>query len=183
MGIRVPAGKPVASGQPDASAELTEARARIAQLERDARAAAEAKVESYPPQVEDRTRTPTPSPSSGPEAKVDRAVGHGVRLLLARYGWPALAALGIGGAALRPAADPAKQDATLTNVEAMRADVALIREQLAGVLRREAGRDAYTRCLEETLDDVGSQLLPAQDRAGSAQPIRAYVSRCQRLRP
>jgi len=167
---------------------LAEERAKVARLERDARAAAEAKVETFPPKIEQRH--PSPVPSSAP-SKVDAAIGKAVRTtatrLAERYGlMPLLLVFGLGGSVVaiaKPTADPAKTDAVLASQEAMRADVALLREQVAGMLKREAGRDQYTKCLEESLDEIGEQLLPAQDRLGSASPLRAYVKRCQRLRP
>lgn len=164
--------------------ELAKERSKVAQLERDARAAAEAKQVAYPPKVSERS----PSPPAGTRISTppDAAIGKSVRYLLGKL-WPFfVAAAGIGGgvtAVAKPSADPVKQDATLANTEALRADVALIREQLTGVIKREASRDAYTKCLEESIDDVGEQVLPAQDRLGSAAPLRAYVKRCQRLRP
>lgn len=162
--------------------ELAEERAKTARLERDVRAEAEARQATYPPSV----RTQSPVPSTTP-AKVDQAIGASVRHLLAKAAPLLLAAAGIGGGAtavLKPSADPAKADAVLASQEAMRADVALLREQVAGMLKREAARDQYTVCLEEALEDMGSQLLPAQDRQGSAVPLRAWIrQRCQRLRP
>lgn len=172
---------PGPSVEPDLRSALAAAEKRNQELERRERVRVEAAgPNSWPPKVQ---RSQSPVPSSSPEAKVDRAIGGTVRLLLARFGWPALAALGIGGAALKPTADPVKTDATLAIVEGMRADVALIREQLSGVIRREAARDAYLRCVDEGMVDLGQQLLPAVDRQGNAQPLRAFVDRCQRLRP
>ena len=123
------------------------------------------------------------SSSQSPEAKLERTVGQLVMLVIRRFGWPALAAaLGLAGV-LKPAADPAKADATLANTEAMRAELTAIREQLSGVIKREAARDAYIRCVDEGVNEIGSQLLPAQDKQGAAAPLRAWIDRCQRLRP
>lgn len=185
---RVPADETVPSArQRDREALLLQAlndeRAKTARLERDARAAGEARIQSFPPKVEQRSVTPVPS--SAPN-KVDEATGKLVRHLLRRF-WPLLlgaAGLGAGGAgALKPAADPVKTDAMAANLEAMRADVSVMRDQLTSVLKWQSAQGPYTKCLEEALDEIGSQVLPAQDRAGAAQPLRAYVSRCQRLRP
>lgn len=179
-GIRVPADETTRSEPPGASAQAERDRAELAEFRRRERVQVESR---QPGPYQPPMRSPSPVPSSTPEGKVDKAIGATVRLLLARFGWPALAALGIGGAALKPTADPVKTDATLAIVEGMRADVALIREQLSGVIRREAARDAYLRCVDEGMVDLGQQLLPAVDRQGNAQPLRAFVDRCQRLRP
>jgi hypothetical protein len=181
-----PAGETAAAGQLAAVlAERDRLQDELAKAQRDARAGAEAQLQTYPPKVTPQ-RSPSPIPSSTP-AKVDQALGMTVRHLLARAAPFLLAAAGIGGgvtAVAKPSADPAKTDAVLASQEAMRADVALIREQMAGVLKREAARDQYTLCLEEVLDDMGEQVLPAQDRLGSAAPLRAYIKqRCRRLRP
>ncbi len=178
-----PSRTDAAMGRPEASAELTEALAKLAEYERRERVQVESRGPGpYQPPL----RSQSPVPSSTP-AKVDQALGMTVRHLLAKAAPFLLAAAGIGGgvtAVAKPSADPAKTDAVLASQEAMRADVALIREQMAGVLKREAARDQYTLCLEEVLDDVGEQVLPATDRLGSAVPLRAYIKqRCRRLRP
>jgi hypothetical protein len=163
--------------------ELTKTRAEVAELERRERVRLESQGPGpYQPPVE---RKPSPVPSSAP-SKTDAAIGLTVRTLLGKAAPFLLAAAGIGGgvtAVARPSADPAKTDAVLASQEAMRADVSLLREQVAGMLKREAARDQYTRCLEESLDEIGEQLLPAQDRLTNASPLRAYAKRCQRLRP
>lgn len=184
-----PAGGLVAQTPDAASLEALRRRAeaaedRAAELERRARVRDESDSPgaAFPPPV---SRHPSPVPSSTP-AKVDQAIGWSVRHLLAKAAPLLLAAAGIGGGAtavLKPSADPAKTDAVLASQEATRADVALLREQVAGMLKREAARDQYVRCLEESLDEVGEQLLPAQDRLTNASPLRAYVKRCSRLRP
>jgi hypothetical protein len=167
-------------------AEAAEDRAQEA--ERQLRVQAEVRSPAtFPPSV----RTQTPVPSSAP-TKADAAIGKAIRTLAVRIatklGWsPVIVALGLGSGAtavLKPSADPAKANATLVIVEGMRGDVATIRDQLSGVIKREAARDAYTTCIEESLDEVGVQLLPAQDRLANASPLRAYVKqRCARLRP
>ena len=121
--------------------------------------------------------------STAPESKLDRAIGQTLRLLFARFGWPLLAAAGIGGAVLKPAGDPKRDEALLTNFEALRAEVAVMHEQLSSMLKWQAAQAPYTKCLEESLDEIGEQVLPAQDRLANAAPLRAYVKRCQRLRP
>ncbi len=182
-GIRIPVDDTPPSVPPGPSAELLEARAKIAEYERRERVQTESRGPGpYQPPL----RSQSPVPSSAP-SKVDQAIGKGVRLLLGRHVLALLAAAGVGGgvtAIAKPSADPAKADATLVIVEAMRADLAVVREQLTGVIKREAARDQYTQCLESALDEVGEQLLPAQDRLANASPLRAYVKqRCARLRP
>lgn len=182
-GIRIPADETPPSVPPGPSAELLEARAELAEYKRRERVQVESRGPGpYQPPL----RSQSPVPSSAP-SKADAALGMTVRHLLAKALPFLLAAAGIGGgvtAIAKPSADPAKTDATLANVEAMRADLAVIREQLTGVIKREAARDQYTQCLESALDEVGEQLLPAQDRLANASPLRAYVKqRCARLRP
>jgi hypothetical protein len=175
-------------GQPGASArdlkeQLAAERAKVTELERRERVRTESQGPGPYQRPIERRQSPVPSSTPG---KVDQAIGLTVRHLLGRAAPFLLAAAGIGGgitAVAKPSADPAKADAMLASQEAMRADVALLREQVAGMLKREAGRDQYTTCLEESLDEIGEQLLPAQDRLGSAAPLRAYTKRCKRLRP
>jgi hypothetical protein len=182
-----PASESPSAGRLEAKelmAELAKARAEIAERDRRDRVQLESRGPGpYQPPIE---RRPSPVPSSAP-SKTDAAIGLTVRHLLSKAAPFLLAAAGIGGgitAVAKPSADPAKTDAVLASQEAMRADVALLREQVAGMLKREAARDQYVLCLEEVLDDVGEQVLPAQDRLGSAAPLRAYVKqRCKRLRP
>ena len=180
-----PAPQSAADGQLAAVlAERDRLRGELAQAQRDARAAAEAKLETYPPKVEQRI--PTPVPSSAPEAKVDRAVGSLVRVGLRKL-WPLfVAAAGIGGGAtavLKPSADPAKADATLANVEAIHRDLGLVRTQLDGVLDREATRDDFTECLYEQQADYFEQLLPSQQKLVTGQLQRTWVDRCRTRRP
>lgn len=193
---------PPPSQDPDAAsrealrrrAEAAEAKA--AELERRERVRAETdSPATFPPRVEKSTDQRGMAPGRGhtsgdaktDSAAPDAAIGRSLRYLAGRL-WPLfLAAAGVGGgvtAVAKPSVDPAKADAVLASQEAMRADVALLREQVAGMLKREAARDQYTQCLEEALEDMGSQLLPAPDRQGSAAPLRAWIrQRCQRLRP
>lgn len=185
-----PAG--LVAQSPDAAVlEALRRRAEAAEAElvrRDrVRAEAESPAAAFPPPVSaaPSPRRPSPAPASSGGLRIEGPGGW--KLSVPQAAMVALlAAAGIGGgvtAVAKPAADPAKTDALLAAQAAMAADVALVREQLAGVLKREAARDAYVRCLEESLDEIGEQLLPAQDRVGSAAPLRAYVKRCQRLRP
>jgi hypothetical protein len=165
--------------------ELAKERGKTAELERQQRVHREAQGPGpYQPPVQQRSQTPVPS--SVP-SKADAALGASLRALLGRAAPFLLAAAGIGGgvtAVVKPSVDPAKADATLTNVEAMRADLSVVREQLTSVLKWQAAQGPYTKCIEESLDEVGEQVLPAQDRLGSAAPLRAYVKqRCARLRP
>lgn len=197
QGVRIqtpPSGQPSASlpppsQSPDGAAlDALRRRAEAAEirnheLERRERVRTEAASSAtWPPKVERRTGEAEPR-STPPHA----AIGKSVTYLFGKL-WPLfVAAAGIGGgvtAIAKPAADPAKADAVLASQQAMRADVALLTEQVAGMLKREAARDQYVRCLEESLDEVGEQLLPAQDRLSNASPLRAYVKRrCERLRP
>lgn len=181
-----PSGGLVAQTPDQASLEALRRRAeaaeeKAAELERRARVRTETdSPNTWPPKVE--TRTPVPSST----ARTDQATGAVLRVVLSKLAPYLVAAAGVGGGAtavLKPSTDPAKTDAVLVSQEAMRADVALLREQVAGMLKREAARDQYSACLEETLNDVGEQLLPAQDRLVNAAPLRAYTKRCQRLRP
>jgi hypothetical protein len=180
---------PGPAAEPDLRSALAAAEKRNDELERRERVRTEAQSPGgWPPKAEQRPTTP--APSSEP-TKTDAAIGKVVRTtatrLAERYGlMPLLLVFGLGGgvtAIAKPGVDPAKADAILVSQEATRADVALLREQVAGMLKREAARDQYTRCLEESLDEIGEQVLPAQDRLGSAAPLRAYTKRCQRLRP
>lgn len=136
-----------------------------------------------------------PSPAGGTPAQQDptvdlpisdAAIGRGVRHLLKRF-WPLLVGavgLGAGGAgALKPTADPVKQDAVEVRQAALERDHAVVVEQLTGVLKREPQMARYVACLEEQLREVGEQALPAPDRMGSAKPPRPFVERCSRLRP
>jgi hypothetical protein len=165
-------------------AELAEVRHRLAQSERDRRAEAEARQDTFPPKVETRhQRSPSPVPSSTPDAKLERAVGGTVVLLAKRFGWPAIAvALGIAGVA-KPAADPGAVQASKENTEALRAEMSVMHEQLTSALKWMAAQSAYTQCIEESLDDMGEQVLPAQDKLANPTPLRAYIKRCRRLRP
>lgn len=205
-GTRIPVGQTPASGQPAGSlpppsqdpahaqvealrrrAEAAEA--RTAQLERDARAAADTHLQTYPPKVEPQ-RHPSPVPSSAP-TKVDAAIGKAVRTLAerlaARHGWmPLLVALGVGGGAtavLKPSADPAKADATLVKLDELRREVSLLRVQLNSALDREAASSAYTECLAEQQAEYFAQLSPALDRMGAAAPLRPFVDRCKSRKP
>lgn len=161
--------------------------ARNAELERRERVREEtaSPASHWPPKVE--VRRPSPVPSSGPAGGIRIEGPGGWRLSVGQAVVLALlTAAGIGGgvtAIAKPSVDPAKADATLATVEAIRSELTLVREQLSGVLRREAARDAYLRCVDEGMNDLGSQLLPAQDKQGAAAPLRAWVDRCQRLRP
>ena len=168
--------------------ELGKARTRIAELERDARAAAEVKVASFPPPVQPQ-RHPSPAPSSVQQADLpisDAAIGRGVRHLLKRF-WPLLvgsAGLGAGGVGIaKPAADPAKADATASELMALKRDHALVVEQLTGVLKRDAERDRYLDCLTGDYDEAFGMLLPAPDRMGSARTPKPWVARCAALKP
>lgn len=168
--------------------ELAKSRQRIAELERDARAAAEAKVATFPPSVQPQ-RKPSPPPDSG--AKRDQAIGAAVRTLAvrvaAKLGWtPLLVALGVGGgvtAIAKPAADPAKTDAVLANTEAIKRELELTRRQLNGLLDREAARDAYLACLAEQQAEYFAQLTPAADKMGAAAPLKPFVDRCKNRKP
>jgi hypothetical protein len=173
----------------NSTAELAALRAKLAEFERRERVQAEtASPNSYPPKVVERK----PSPAAGTRVEAassppDAAIGRSVRWLLGKA-WPFLvAAAGLGGGAVgvaKPSADPAKQDATLAEMHAMRADMAVMRDQLASMARWQATEAMYTVCLEDALDDVGEQVLPAQDRMTNATPLRAYIKqRCRRLRP
>jgi len=163
------------------------AEAKVAELERDARAAAEARQQTYPPKVEQRR----PSPPAGTRVESastppDAAIGKSVRFLLGKL-WPFfVAAAGIGGgvtAVAKPSVDPAKTDATLANTEAMKRDLALVRTQLNGALDREATRDAFVLCLYEQQGDYFGQLLPSQEKLVTAQPLRVWVDRCKTRKP
>ncbi len=179
---------PMSQSPEAASNEALRRRAEAAEADRDellrqGRVQAEARGPG-PYQVP--VRSQSPGPSSAP-SKADAALGASLRHLLGKAAPFLLAAAGIGGgvtAVAKPGADPAKTDATLANVEAMRADMTVMREQLSSVIKWQATQGAYTKCLEEALDEVGEQLLPAQDRLANASPLRAYVKqRCARLRP
>ncbi len=178
-----PSQNPAAASQEALRRRAEGAEAELAELRRRERVRAEtASPNTFPPRVAERGDVQPPK-SSPPDA----ALGRSLRYLAGRL-WPLfLAAAGVGGgvtAVAKPTVDPAKADAVLASQQAMQADVALLREQVAGMLKREAARDQYTTCLEEALEDMGSQLLPAQDRQGAAAPLRAWIrSRCQRLRP
>jgi hypothetical protein len=152
------------------------------ELRRQARVRAESDspAGSFPPPVK---RSPSPVPSSSPDAKLERAVGGTVVLLAKRFGWPAIAvALGIAGVA-KPAADPGAVQASKENTEALRAEMSVMHEQLTSALKWMAAQSVYTQCIEENLDDVGEQVLPAQDKLANPTPLRAYIKRCRRLRP
>lgn len=178
-----PSQSPDAASQEALRRRAEGAEAELAELRRRERVRAEtASPNTFPPRVAERGDVQPPK-----SAPPDAALGRSLRYLAGRL-WPLfLAAAGVGGgvtAVAKPTVDPAKADAVLASQQAMQADVALLREQVAGMLKREAARDQYTTCLEEALEDMGSQLLPAQDRQGSAAPLRAWIrSRCQRLRP
>lgn len=164
--------------------ELAKERAKVAQLERDARAVAEAKQVAFPPKVEpQRSVSPAPTSASEPDAKVDRAIGHTVRLLLARFGWPALAALGIGGVALKPTADPAKADATLAVVQAVDRKVDAINGKVNGILDREITDADFVDCLYDQQREYFEQLLPSQERLVTGELRRTWVDRCRNRKP
>jgi hypothetical protein len=168
-------------------AEREKLQKELAAAQALAKGVQEAKQQTYPPQVIQAPEKPPLSESSKHDAAVGKVVRTLAVKLAAKMGWtPLLVALGVGGGAVavgRPAGDPVKTEAQAVEVAALKRDHALVVEQLTGVLKREASRDAYIRCLDETLADMGSQLLPAQDRLGSAAKLRAYVDRCARLRP
>lgn len=186
-----------ATGQPDATArELAEARHRIAQYERDERARAEASLQTYPPAISEKSPDPRgilpdgrhtsaagKTDSAAPDSKLDRALGQTIRLLFARYGWPLLAAAGIGGAVLKPAADPAKTEATLAKTEQIMRELTLTRQQLNGLLDREAARDVYLQCLAEQQAEYFAQLSPAPDKMGAAAPLKPFIDRCKSRKP
>ncbi len=176
-----------ASREQQLEAKLLESSRELAELRRQARVQAEtaSPASHYP--LGPPARHQSPVPSSGPAGGIRIEGPGGFKLTVPQAVVLAvLASAGLGGGAIaiaKPSADPSKTDAMLVSQEATRADVALLREQTAGMLKREAARDQYVRCLEESLDEVGEQLLPAVDRLQNASPLRAYTKRCQRLRP
>jgi hypothetical protein len=162
------------------------------ELERQARVAAETASPSshfpYPETKSAPNRKQSPVPVS---VAPDEAIGKTVRYVVKHLGVKVLALVlsgaGLGAGALaflKPSADPAKQDATLANTQALRAEMTLMRTQLTGVIVDRPSWIEYTKCLEEGIEEIGSQVLPAHDRVGSASPMRVWIAkRCVRLRP
>lgn len=164
-------------------AELAKSRAEVARLERDARAAAEARQVTYPPKVEQRSQTPVPS--SAP-TKSDAALGAGVRHLLGKFAPFLLAAAGIGGgvtAVAKPSADPEKADATLASVEELGRKLDRVDTKVNGLLDREPQLTEFVECLYEQQADYFEQLLPSQQRLVTGSLQRTWVDRCRNRRP
>jgi hypothetical protein len=102
---------------------------------------------------------------------------------LARYGWPALAALGIGGAVLKPAADPQKADATLVKLEELTRKVDRIAAKQDAALDREPELLDFVDCLYEQQREYFEQLLPSQERLVTGELRRVWVDRCRNRKP
>jgi hypothetical protein len=115
----------------------------------------------------------------------DQALGKLVRLLLRQFGPPLLmAALGAGGAVIaRPGANPERVDATATRVTELEQrlkterEERLVAEEQARTLRRTL------RCLRDQQADAFEQLLPTNDRMGSAKRLRPWSDDCGPIPP
>lgn len=160
--------------------ELAKSRARVAELERDKRAADEVKVASFPPPV-----SPAPKPATAPPAEpaTDAVISWLVKRAIdnrkAIYALVAALGIGGGGAALKSAtAKPASDPNPV-----LAARVTLIETLLKKSLDREAVKDAYIECLAEQQTEYFAQLLPAADRAGSAKLPAPWVDRCRNRKP
>lgn len=179
-GIRIPSDETPASEPPGASAQAERDRAELAEFRRRERVQAESRG---PGPYQQPLRSQSPVPSSSPEAKVDRAIGGTVRLLLARYGWPALAALGLGGAALKPTADPVKADAALAKLEELTRKVDRIAARQDAALDREPELLDFVECLYDQQREYFEQLLPSQERLVTGELRRTWVDRCRNRKP
>jgi hypothetical protein len=174
-GIRIPDDETPRDGHPGLAAELAE----LAEFRRRERVQAESR---QPGPYQPPLRTQSPVPSSGP-AKVDQAIGATMRLLFARYSWPLLAALGVGGAVLKPAADPAKADATLAKLEELTRKVDRVAARQDAALDREPELLDFVECLYEQQREYFEQLLPSQERLITGELRRAWVDRCRSRKP
>jgi hypothetical protein len=168
-------------------AENARLRSDKAKLERDARAAAEATVESYPPKVS--ACSPSPAPATRTEvasAPPDAAIGRTARWVGGKI-WPFLvAAAGLGGGAVgiaKPTTDPAKTDAILTRLESIERKQDHQDAKLNGLLDREEPFADFVECVYEQQADYFAQLLPSQEHLTATQPLRVWVDRCRNRRP
>lgn len=162
--------------------------AEKAELERQARVAAESRAPGpYQKPIE---RSQSPVPSSAP-SKTDAVIGKVVRTgatkLAERYGlMPLLVAVGLGGgvvAVAKPTAEPGKVTALEARVGTLEQQAMASAALQSKAIQREALRDAYFQCLLEEVSEAMAQLLPAQDRVGNAAPMKPWVERCSRLKP
>ncbi len=164
--------------------ELAKARGELAKRDRDDRAAAEAKLQTYPPKVA-QPRSVSPVPSSAP-SRTDAAIGKVVRTnaarLAERFGlMPLLVVFGLGGGAaavVRPAASPEKLDALMVRVTELetRASNEAERRARAEDYARELAR--VTRCLRKQQAGVNASILPAPDHFGAAKKQQPWDDVC-----
>lgn len=158
---------------PGASAELVAAHARIAQLERDARAAADTRIVSYPPPVQ-RTQTPVPN-STAPKAsdweklrfKVATAIVAALVIVIAALSYWAVAAIDAKTAAIKEAQE-AKSKADSRDAQW---------RQWASVVTW------IQDCRNGQQLDVNEMLLPAPDKMGSARKPEPWIVKCPKLLP
>jgi hypothetical protein len=162
------------------------AEAALAELRRRERVRVEADspAAQFPPQV---TESQPPSSITKTDAVIGKVVRSVAIKLAARFGWtPLLVALGVGGTVAvvaKPSAQPEKLEAALSRIEALERQDKLRGTQVNGSLDREAIVSEFLKCLYEQQVEGFGQLLPAQDKMGSAALPKPFVDKCRARRP
>jgi hypothetical protein len=181
--IRVPPDEPAPSGRAgDREAildgELAKTRSRVAELERDLRAATEAKQVTYPPKVvAQRSVSPVPRstpsmpPSSGDWAKlrfkVATAIVGALVLVIAALAYWGVAAINAKTEAIKAAQEAkAKADSRDAQWRQWASVVTWIQD-----------------CRNGQQLDVNEMLLPAPDKMGSARKPEPWIVKCPKLLP
>ncbi len=191
-GIRIPADDKLSlappSATPDAAA-LAASRAdgerlrlKVAELEWDARAAAEVKQASFPPPVKP-SPVPVPTVVASKEPETEAVIGWLVKRAVANRAaiYALVAALGVGGGgvAIKQATDkPKPEPVTMAQLE----------QALDKQRTRKGGSDDQTRALNDLLDlakcqrrkitQIGKSMLPAPDHVGTASKVQPFDDDC-----